>query len=76
VTRMGVRFYGAVAGTTYLARIKQNAQAQLARHALIRGIEMLLPVDKLTAALYTGAVPRHAVILTAPGQCTCGSLTK
>ncbi|MBI2843864.1 MAG: choice-of-anchor D domain-containing protein [Armatimonadetes bacterium] len=57
----GVRFYRAVSSNTYLVKAKPSGVQALNANPLIRGIEPVLPADKLTKALYTGHVPAYAV---------------
>ena len=53
--RAGVRFYGAISGDTYLAHIREGAASRrCGRTREIRGIEPVLPADKLTARLVGG----------------------
>ena len=59
--REGVRFHGALSGNTYLARLKPSARNVLEAHPLFRGMEEVLPEDRLTVAL-VWAVLRHGMI--------------
>lgn len=61
VTRLGVKIHSAVAAHTYLARVRQQALQGLRNHPLLRGIEPVEPVDKLTAALFTRDLHANAV---------------
>ncbi len=56
ITRMGVRFFDAIASSTYLVRLRTDALAKVRALEGLRGIEPVLPNDKLTAALYYGRV--------------------
>ncbi len=61
LVRSGVRFYQSIARTTYLAKVNSRALQALYGHPLIRGVELVEPADKVTAALFYGNVSEHVV---------------
>ena len=57
----GVRFDAALRSHTYLARITERALATIEAHPRLRGVEPVLPMDKLSEVLYSGIAPAYSI---------------